>query len=278
MVRKVIMLIVLLLGMSCSKDSNPSDPNESPETTQGLIALYDDRGVWTEGLTALEQLLASWGHTVDRVNAAMIIDGALEAGYSILVMPGGRASWYKLDLEGEGSAAIRRFVTDGGGFIGICAGAFFAADRILWYGTEIDYPLDLVAGYAIGPLPELAPPGTSSMVSVRLAASHPVIDLSGVSGSVDAYYYDGPRFELPFASVFAWYEATDAPAAATAQYGNGRVAVTGFHPEMNQGTHQIVEGIVLWVSPSAQSAKSQGLSEFEFHSLNSGAPVNRYYD
>lgn len=252
---RLIIVSFLLLGFgSCSKESDdPSGPDNPPDGNSIIIAIYDDRGAWSEGVSAVESLLRGWGYTTQRIGAEAVRDGILESDFDVFVVPGGQADFYKLELEGTGSEKIRRFVTTGGGFVGICAGAFFAADRIIWFGADIDYPLDLISGYAIGPLPELARPGSPGLTPVRFDQAHPIPALAGIDGSMEAYYYDGPRLEMPTGSVFAWYDLIDAAAATTGTYGQGRIALVGFHPEMNEATHPLLNAMIQWVSSAPQS-------------------------
>ncbi|KAF8984179.1 biotin holocarboxylase synthetase [Entomortierella lignicola] len=53
-----------------------------------------------------------------------------EESTSLLVIPGGRDLPYVRDLSGPTNEKIRNYVHTGGNFIGICAGAYYAADRI----------------------------------------------------------------------------------------------------------------------------------------------------
>ena len=59
---------------------------------------------------------------------AMIRKGGLDSqGFHVLVVPGGFAPNFAEALGELGSKRIREFVTGGGGFIGICAGAFLGS-------------------------------------------------------------------------------------------------------------------------------------------------------
>lgn len=52
--------------------------------------------------------------------------GPYSAGYDVFLVPGGSAKADFLALGVEGCAAVRRFVKSGGGYCGVCAGAFLA--------------------------------------------------------------------------------------------------------------------------------------------------------
>lgn len=49
---------------------------------------------------------------------------------ALLVMPGGADRPYLAKLRGVGNANIRNYVANGGKYLGICAGAYYSADRI----------------------------------------------------------------------------------------------------------------------------------------------------
>ena len=54
-----------------------------------------------------------------------ILNGKLNTDtYDVLVVPGGYATNYLDAIEDEGELAIQNFVKNGGGFVGICAGAY----------------------------------------------------------------------------------------------------------------------------------------------------------
>lgn len=53
-------------------------------------------------------------------------------GYDVLVVPGGQASLQGSALGVKGRTAIREFVREGGGYVGVCAGAYLAAVNYDW--------------------------------------------------------------------------------------------------------------------------------------------------
>ena len=57
--------------------------------------------------------------------------GELEK-HDVLVVPGGKASIQGSALGGEGRSAIRSFVRGGGGYVGVCAGAYLATVNHEW--------------------------------------------------------------------------------------------------------------------------------------------------
>jgi glutamine amidotransferase-like uncharacterized protein len=240
----LILFYLSLTGCSDSQTS-PSDPVEP------RAAVYNDHGVWSEGVNRLNVLLSEWGWTVENISAYQINSGYLNTEFDLIVFPGGDAGSYKLDISDTGTGEIRNFVNDGGGYIGICAGAFWASDRIVWHGREIDYPLNLLPGTATGPLDELCTPGSQCWTDVRFSTDYPAGgDLSGV---FSCYYYDGPEMDTTGAAVFARYETLDSPAAVALEYGAGKVAVIGVHPEMSSATEPVLKSMVEWTMRSGNA-------------------------
>jgi len=111
-------------------------------------------------------------------------------------MTGGWAVPYIRDLKDGGTAIIRKFVCQGGSYIGVCAGAFFAADYIYWEGKRIEYPLDLFPGYAKGPIVEIAPWSRYKLCRINLSKKPHTI-IKDEPSSMMSFYSGGPWFDIP---------------------------------------------------------------------------------
>jgi biotin--protein ligase len=57
---------------------------------------------------------------------------------ALLIMPGGADRPYLAKLRGQGNANIREYVSNGGKYLGICAGAYYSADRIAFAVGDSD--------------------------------------------------------------------------------------------------------------------------------------------
>ncbi|KAL8278977.1 hypothetical protein RQP46_008646 [Phenoliferia psychrophenolica] len=69
---------------------------------------------------------------------------------SLLVFPGGRDLPYQHDLAGKANARIRDFVAQGGRFLGFCAGAYYASERVEF---ELGSPLEVIGTRELGFFP-----------------------------------------------------------------------------------------------------------------------------
>ncbi len=90
------------------------------------VALFRSPGVARDALDATESLLrATRGFDLSVLGPSDVQRGALH-GYDVVVFTGGRGSIQGRFLGEEGRAKVRAFVREGGGYVGICAGAYMA--------------------------------------------------------------------------------------------------------------------------------------------------------
>ncbi len=203
------------------------------------IALYNDGGygTWQDGLTALEQFLDWKGVPYGEVNADTINNSDWASRYQAICFPGGYAYYYKLAIDSNGIRKIREFVSQGGGYLGICAGAYFASDSVVWEEDGmLDYPLDLFDGVAIGAIDSIAAWDNYTMTQVDLNSNHPINQFEPASEMI--LYYGGPYFRkhpnAQMDTVGKWYGFHDLPGIITCSYGQGRVLLMGPHPEIEE--------------------------------------------
>lgn len=98
------------------------------------VIIYADEGV--DG-GALKQLVRSLRQELDlekcrlrRMKAKEIIQESWEKTASLLIMPGGRDIFYHAALHGPGTDKMHHFIQNGGNYLGLCAGAYFACGAI----------------------------------------------------------------------------------------------------------------------------------------------------
>ena len=98
------------------------------------VSCFDVYGTGERGIGPknIQRCLASSpDFTFQTVNADDIRGEAL-AKFDVLVCPGGSGSQQSKTLDTEGRRAILNFVKKGGGYIGICAGAYLASSHYSW--------------------------------------------------------------------------------------------------------------------------------------------------
>jgi len=149
-----------------------------------------------------------------------IMDGGL-GPCSLLIIPGGYTAQYVEALGEEGFRQIREFVAGGGGYVGICGGAYIAAPNVEVPGHPpglgmIEIENQRRAGRGIR--------------AIRIAEpEHPLVE--GCAGEVDIWYQNGPlmRAAKGVETVAVYDEGSAAIACST--WGQGNVVVFSPHPE-----------------------------------------------
>jgi glutamine amidotransferase-like uncharacterized protein len=202
------------------------------------ISIYKDDGVNDFVLSATLNMLQSLGHDCDCISAQDIKNSAL-SGCDLFVMPGGADEPYHAKLGDDGATLICDYVVEGGAYLGLCAGAYYACDCFEFnkgFETEIcrDRPLKLFKGWAKGSILEFA---DAYDLSLDTAAIVTLRDYEG--HEFDVYYHGGPVFlgleNDPDVEVIASY--SDLPANQNAailakNFGKGRVVLSSPHIEV----------------------------------------------
>jgi biotin--protein ligase len=98
------------------------------------ILIYNDNGVGTECLKNTECFFRQYVdcsiYKVRYINAEQIIKNDWIQTAALLVIPGGADIPYFEKLRGQGCTNISEYVKNGGKYLGICAGAYFACGEI----------------------------------------------------------------------------------------------------------------------------------------------------
>jgi len=208
------------------------------------VLIYGDAGTGTtsrSGLVlAFHQHLGSSAE-VELVTADTLTrDDAWQEDALVIAFPGGADLPYCERLNGRGNASIRRFVSQGGRYLGMCAGAYYAARHVVFEADgpwAIEGPRELAffAGSAIGSQRELAGPYRPGAPESLGIAS-----LKREDGREDAdiLYWGGPRFEpdddCKRCRALAWYRDLPGPpiAAVRCEVGRGAAVLCGAHAEI----------------------------------------------
>lgn len=206
------------------------------------VLVYEDYGcASTDGLKrALDGYYAPRGIRVETTDAAAVVGGALDDGVLAFVMPGGAATPYRRKLGLLGNGRIASYVRDGGAYLGICAGAYYACSKVEF---ETDVPeicivrddglLNLLAATAVGTLRKELRIRPYAVNEASSAAVELLWRADGEEHTVR--YHGGPRFELhdPAAEVLAVYKDVEGmpPAVVGKSFGRGRAVLSGVHME-----------------------------------------------
>ncbi len=138
----------------------------------------------------------------------------------VWIQPGGKSSKVAKTMNENLKNLIRQFVYNGGGYVGFCAGAFYATHII---GDTENIGLGIIAG--------------RTQLYEEVNDSPEILTLNWLGKKQDVYWEGGPYFILPeeeqessAIEVLATYPNAT-PASVKSTYGRGNVVLTGAHPE-----------------------------------------------
>ena len=148
-------------------------------------------------------------------NASPAQVSALFSNAKVWIQPGGVSNEGYSAMTAKLKSEIVNFVFHGGGYVGICAGAFLATDWIYIF------------------------PGLSSLYdyeTVRDDLGYGLLNVTWSGKKRVIYFEGGPYFYnlAPTVEVMATFDDSGDAAAVRAPYGSGRVYLSGPHPEAPQ--------------------------------------------
>lgn len=199
--------------------------------------IYRDAGADPACVHETQQsLLANSSWQVQFIDAQGIIHSPWQQQTNLLIMPGGRSLPYSEKLNGQGNQKIFDFVAGGGNYLGICAGAYYAAAEIEF---EKGMPLEVIKagelnffkGKAAGPVHGLGQFNYGNYQGALLTT------INFNKKIYKAYYHGGSSFYGSLNNTDTQVLATYAnlpqmpPAIVMCKVGAGRAILTGVHIE-----------------------------------------------
>jgi glutamine amidotransferase-like uncharacterized protein len=256
----VITLVVVFTVylIQCKKDVTSINDSSLLAFDSVRVALYIDNAVWPDCKVYTENRLKELDFAYTIINRSTIIKGGL-VKYSTLIMPGGRPDLYEQNLGPDARDRIRNYVSRGGGYIGICGGAYLAAQTNVWRGWageprsyyQYEGFLGLFKGTADGPVEDFAPDYVDFNCGIILTnKGHPV--LNGLPYLLYYIYDHGCEFSSndPHAIPLGSSLNGNHVMIVVTQYNNGRVFLTGGHPEVPDSfaCRELIKNAVTWCS------------------------------
>lgn len=217
------------------------------------VALYNDVGAAGKGVPCVcTELGRCDSMEVTKVSGEQIRNGILD-NFDVVVFTGGVASGQARTLKEQGRANVKKFVENGGGYMGICAGAYLACDGFDW---------------AVGVLGArtVSPKWQRGQGTVEIELTHEGQKLLGQTNKIFAVKYEnGPIIThnsglLPNYKPLAIYRTEKAengspvgvmvnsPAIVTSTCGKGRVIVISPHPEQSPGSESMIPAAIKWLA------------------------------
>lgn len=215
------------------------------------VAVYHDKGV-------AESFLPIWQRRLSRIFGAQLglrfvsakdVRAISPRNTHMLIMPGGEERFYQEALEPEGNQAIISFVLNGGMYLGVCGGAYYACTDIDFTGKDgrkikSERSLSFFPGTGVGSIPEYAQgqyydddPITASVVKISWTGE-------GLGGNAaKGQYYHGGCFFVPgLHSVGQWRIGGMYPdgriAAVQGGFGRGKFFLSGVHMEVDFNSYK----------------------------------------
>jgi len=174
--------------------------------------------------------------------------------FDVVVFPGGSARTQAKAIGDSGMTKVREYVRNGGGYVGICAGAYLAC-------SNFDWSLKLL---------------NASTVSQKWARGTGYLEmevtpegrglLGDVKGTFKVRYNNGPVFkpgdnsDLPAYTALSLFRTevaengspvgvmVNSPAQAIGTFGKGRVFISSPHPENTPGLEHLIPRGILWAA------------------------------
>ena len=206
------------------------------------VYIYDDLGSCEECVqettkSIKEQLPSKY--IIKRIDHKSVIEGEWTKDAALFIMPGGKAGPYGMLLNGQGNEVIKSYVEQGGSFLGLCAGAYYAGSFVEFAkNTSIEVvgsrELAFFKGTVVGPA--LAPYDYYSESGAR-AASINVHDLLPRDHEYVLYYNGGGYFRdaanINHTKVIASYKSLEPeqPAIIECEVQRGVAILSGAHFE-----------------------------------------------
>ena len=222
------------------------------------VAVFDGDGVGPSAIPLIAAIENAKEHLfqVTRITAVEIQGGKL-AEVDVLVHPGGSGGGQGKALGENGRKAVRDFVNQGGGYLGVCGGAYLATNDYEWSLNLIDAKVVDKMHWARGNGPvqlQLSPAGATFF-----GHGEPELTIEYAQGPLlSRPEWDDP--EVPNYESLALFKTEIAlkgapkgvmartSAAVRAPYGKGRVFCFSPHPELTDGLHHLIPLTVRWAA------------------------------
>lgn len=206
------------------------------------IYIYQDEGASALSYETFSNAIfkcSSFSHLkVQTINAQQLLSEGWDKDCALFVLPGGRDLPYHKKLKGKGNQKLRHFVENGGSFLGICAGAYYATSEVIFEKgkkNEVheNRELGFFPGSSLGTLYEHKPFSYIGHESAHAAC------IKTQQDSLKVYYNGGCTFLNPEGfentQVLAKYQDLEGCPAAIIQcsVGKGKAILSGVHFEQD---------------------------------------------
>lgn len=247
---------ITAFATSClpAEEQKPVASDAQKRAGRIAVGVYLDKGAGPSANDLLRALSKFDQVSVTKLTAEQIRSGGL-AGLDILMHPGGSGGEQGRNLDEPGREKIRDFVREGGGYIGICAGAYLASVHYPWSLNLLDAKVIDTKHWnrGIGTVDiELTPVGreilrtTNQKFSIHYAQG-PLLAPANRPEIED--YEELANFKTEIAKNGAPKGVMiGTTAIAQGRFGQGRVICFSPHPEMTAGLEAFVQDAIDYVN------------------------------
>lgn len=216
------------------------------------VALYDDSGSAGKGIPMVsEQLAKCQDIEVTKLNREGIRAGL--SGYDVVIFTGGTSARQANTIGLVGREQVRRFVAAGGGYVGICAGAYLACDGFSWGIKVLDAKTP-------------SPKWERGIAELEIETAAEGQKLMGLPPKTLVKYHNGPLLvpagnsSIPDFEPLTYFRTevanngspagimVNSPAIARGKFGAGCVLACSPHPEQSAGLEGWIENAVRTVA------------------------------
>ena len=226
------------------------------------VGIYRGPGAPAKGVESIRNVMKPFPEATVVILSGKQIAATELSAYDVLVFPGGSGSGQSKGIGDAGLKNVRAFVHNGGGYVGICAGAYLACSSFSWSLGILN----------AGTVPGNWRRGQAILELQMTEAGKPL--LGDVRDVFKVRYHNGPilkpwtREDLPPYTPLALFHTEVAnngapvgvqlqsPAQAIASYGKGRVFVSSPHPESTPGLENLIPRAIFWAA-AERAAESQ---------------------
>ena len=218
------------------------------------VGVYLDKGAGKSKINLLHALSTFDEVSIQHLTAKDIQSGKLDQ-LDVLIQPGGSGGGQGRHLGEDGREKIRHFLKNGGGYIGICAGAYLASADYSWSLNILDAKVIDRKHWARG----------NGTVKLTLSDSGKNL-LQAPNNSLEIFYAQGPLLapannpNIPDYDPVATFQTEIAKkgapkgvmigttAIAEGRFGEGRVICFSPHPELTKGLDHSIQFAIHKVS------------------------------
>jgi glutamine amidotransferase-like uncharacterized protein len=215
------------------------------------VAVFKGPGVSHTVVDLIKDLERAADLSISRIGVDSIRAGHMDQEADVVVFPGGSGGGQGEALGPEGRSAVRRFVEQGGCYVGVCAGAYLASADYPWSLHLLDAKVLDRKHWARGFGP------------VRLTLRHEAQEAFATgSDHPQVYYHQGPLLapaqrddleDYRELAVFATEVRKEkvpggvmpgTTAMAAGRFGKGYVLAVSPHPERTEGLDQVLPAMI----------------------------------